>query len=92
MADGRISKLRGLELLKRLSEDDTFRDVYEKDPKSALQHMGMPDAVIQTLSISCLTARALAHKSVMLDAYRKLSNDHDSSPLIFIIPGVSLES
>ncbi len=92
MADGKISKEQGLELLKRLSEGDTFRDMYEKDPRAALQHMGIPDTDIQSLSDFCLTAHPLAPKSSMLDAYRKLRDEQDSSPLQFIIPGASLSS
>ncbi len=47
--DREVPRDLALKLLRRLSDDDTFRTAYEKDPVAALRSIGFPDEIIRGL-------------------------------------------
>lgn len=59
---GKLPEEQGIALIRRLADDDAFRDRFSKDPAAALRELGVSDTVIKSLDSKCVEARALAPK------------------------------
>jgi putative modified peptide len=67
---GKLPQEQGTALIRQLAKDDAFRAEFEKDPRSAMASLGIPDDVLDSLDSTCLRERTLAPKeafSALLD-------------------------
>jgi len=59
---GKLPEEQGIALIRRLADDDAFRDRFSKDPAAAMRELGVSDTVIDTLDRKCLEPPTLAPK------------------------------
>lgn len=60
-----------LEITRRLSHDDDFRDLFRTDPVAALVQVGVPHERAEALRICCKVGR-LASKEAILEAQQEI--------------------
>lgn len=92
MADSTLTKDQGITLLRKLSTDDAFRDLFETKPAKALHDAGIPSETIVNLSASCLYPGKLASKEELAQILEKLDEETFASALKMIIPTIKLPS
>lgn len=90
MTDSTLSKEQGVALLRKLSTDDNFRELFETKPAKALHEAGVPPETIVNLSALCLCPGKLASKQELGQVLEKLEEDTFASALKMVIPSVKL--
>lgn len=90
MADSSLSTEQGTTLLRKLSTDDAFRDLFETKPAKALHEAGIPSETIVDLSPACLCPRKLTSKEELGRILEKLEAQTFASALKMIIPSIKL--
>lgn len=90
MADSTLTREQGVALLKRLSGDDGFRQLFESQPAKALHDLGISAETIVNLSGMCLCPRPLASKEELGRVLDRLEDDVFASALKMVIPSVKL--
>lgn len=90
MADSTLAKDQGMTLLRKLSTDDAFRELFEAKPAKALHDAGIPSETIVDLSADCLCPRKLASKEQLSQILEKLEEETFASALKMMIPTIRL--
>lgn len=92
MTDSTLTKIQGMELLRKVSTDDSFRDLFETKPAKALHDAGIPAETIVNLGPNCLCPGKLASKEELGKILLKLEDETFASALKMIIPSIKLPS
>lgn len=90
MADSTLSTDQGITLLRKLSTDDAFRELFETKPAKALHEAGIPPDTIVNLSAACLCPGKLASKAELAQVLERLDEQTFASALKMIIPSIKL--
>jgi putative modified peptide len=90
MTDSTLTKEQGVALLRKLSTDDSFRNLFESKPAKALADAGIPLETIVNLSAHCLCPGKLASKEELGSVLDKLEEQTFASALKMVIPSVKL--
>jgi putative modified peptide len=90
MTDSNLTKEQGIALLRRLSTDDSFRELFETKPAKALHDAGVGVETIINLNARCLCKGKLASKKELAEVLDKLEEQTFANSLKMVIPSVKL--
>lgn len=91
MANAKLSREHAIALLHKLATDESFRDLFEKDPSTALSQMGVPGEIIANLRPESLTPAKLASPNEFHKAWRQLAEASAEARLSMIVPHLRLD-
>ncbi|MGA9421018.1 MAG: NHLP-related RiPP peptide, partial [Rhodanobacteraceae bacterium] len=89
MQNGKMTREESIALLKKLSHDDAFRAVFEKDPVAGLKQIGI-DAGKEQLPASALAPEKLAPKEQFQQALKDVTELGTSDHVCLIAPLLKL--
>ncbi|HQX34688.1 MAG: NHLP-related RiPP peptide [Xanthomonadales bacterium] len=90
MTDSTLTRDQGVALLRKLSTDDAFRELFESKPAKALHEAGIPSDTIVNLNAACLCPGKLASKEALAQVLGQLDEQTFASALKMIIPSINL--
>lgn len=90
MTDSTLTRDQGVALLRKLSTDDAFRELFESKPAKALHEAGIPSDTIVNLNAACLCPGKLASKEALAQVLEQLDEQTFASALKMIIPSINL--
>jgi putative modified peptide len=90
MADSTLSKDEGIALLRKLSTDDGFRELFENKPAKALHEAGIQSDTIVNLRAACLCPGKLASKEELAQVLERMGEQTFASALKMIVPSIKL--
>jgi putative modified peptide len=71
-ADIKMSREFAMVLLEKLSTDDSFRSIYEANPRQALTSIGVSEVFLDALSSTSLAPTVLADRNTLGEALKML--------------------
>jgi putative modified peptide len=90
MQNGKLTREEAIALLRKLSGDDAFRMLFEKDPAAALKEIGIGSGDIAALPPSALTPEPLPPKEQFQQALKEVMEAGVSDHVCLIFPFLKL--
>lgn len=72
---GTLPQEEGIALIRKLAEDDAFRTLFEKDPRTAMKQLGISDEMLASLDPGCVNPRTLAPKEKFAELLKDVNSE-----------------
>ncbi|MGA8277706.1 MAG: NHLP-related RiPP peptide [Rhodanobacteraceae bacterium] len=90
MQNGKMTRDEAVALLRKLSSDDAFRTLFEKDPAAALKQIGFDNNEIAALPSSATKPESLPSKEQFQEALGEVLESGASDHVCMIVPFLKL--